>query len=99
MKKENISGFFRVQDKFDKSNHKGRRYLRIYVLEPGKNTVMQSEEILNYKDKTDWKYRKVVLEKLRPSTAYKIGIGRRQAWQHNWHIQYDFSDVRVSSAK
>ena len=92
-----VTGFFKIEDTFTSSLQKGRRYLRIYVLEPEKDTVMQSEEVLDHKDKLHWHYRKLVLEKLKPFTAYKIAIGRRQAWQHNWHIQYEFSDVRITS--
>lgn len=92
-----ISGLFRQDDTFTKKLEKGRRYLRVYVLDAEQNKILESEEVLNHKDKLDWHFRKITIDHLKPTTSYLVGIGRRQAWQHNWHIQYEFSQIRISS--
>ena len=91
-----ISGFFRHEDTFYGSFIISNRKSYVYLLDEYGNYLEQIL-LLDYNDGTDWAFKTRTFSNLDAGT-YRIGIGRRDAWTHDWKLVVEWTEVLISTS-
>jgi len=91
-----VEGYFRQSDTFSSSDQPGRRLVNVYVMySENINDIVQTAQVLDYTDGTDWKYKSVVIGRLTHGKTVKIGVGRPDAWYADWNLVAEWAGINV----
>ncbi|MHA2427519.1 MAG: M12 family metallo-peptidase [Candidatus Hermodarchaeia archaeon] len=91
-----ISGYFRHDDTFYGSFIISNRKSYVYLLDAN-GYYLEQILLLDWTNSTDWGFTTKTFSNLDAGT-YRIGIGRRDAWTHDWKLVVEWAEVIISSS-